>query len=327
MALLSGLFSINVTDEIAGKRLDNVLALGLSECSRSMAALLIRDGKIFVDGKVKKSSYKVKTGEIVSGDIPSAESISYDPEPIVLSVIYEDDHLLVINKPAGMVVHPAPGHSSGTIVNAILHHCPDLEGINCKIRPGIVHRLDKDTSGVLVVAKTSSAHTHLCSQFKERTIDKTYVVLVSGKMKTLTGTVDLPIGRHPVDRKKMSVQSTRTRDAKTVWLVKEMFDSHSLLEVKIKTGRTHQIRVHLAAIHHPVVGDEVYGPKKSQISAGNNFSDILKIVKRQMLHAWRLSFTHPVTHKLLDFEAPIPEDMAIILNEFRMMKLQTLMNS
>ncbi len=321
MALRPGIFSFDVTDAVAGKRLDNVLALGLSGCSRSMAALLIRDGRIFVDGKLKKSSYKVKPGEKVSGNIPSAELISYEPEPIALRIIYEDDHLLLIDKPAGMVVHPAPGHSSGTIVNAILHHCPDLEGINCKIRPGIVHRLDKDTSGVLVVAKTSSAHSHLCSQFKERTIDKTYVVLVSGKMKTLTGNVDLPIGRHPVDRKKMSVQATRTRDAKTVWLVKEMFDSHSLLEVKIKTGRTHQIRVHLAAIHHPVVGDKIYGSKKSPGSSGNLFPDLQGTVKRQMLHAWRLSFTHPVTHKLLQFEAPIPEDMAYILNKFRMVKL------
>ncbi|MDO9111622.1 MAG: RluA family pseudouridine synthase, partial [Desulfatirhabdiaceae bacterium] len=286
-----GPFSFSVAGDHAGERLDNVVALQVAGCSRSMAANFIREGQIRVRNEIKKPGYRVKTGDIISGRIPAPEPISCQPEAISLCVLHEDDHIVVISKPAGMVVHPAPGHFSGTLVNAILYHCPKLEGIGGKIRPGIVHRLDKDTSGILVVAKTAAAQAHLGAQFKDRTLQKTYLALVSGRMKTLSGVIDLPIGRHPVDRKKMSVLSKRNRDARTLWRVKELFDTASFLEVEIKTGRTHQIRVHCASMQHPILGDSVYGYRNS----GVYHPDVLKTVIRQMLHAWRIVFTHPAT--------------------------------
>jgi 23S rRNA pseudouridine1911/1915/1917 synthase len=296
----------------AGERLDNVIALQVAGCTRSMAANFIREGRIRVRDEIKKPGYRVKAGDIISGRIPPPEPISCEPEAITLSILHEDDEILVISKPAGMVVHPAPGHFSGTLVNAILYHCPNLEGIGGKIRPGIVHRLDKDTSGILVVAKTAAAQTHLGAQFKDRTLQKTYLALVSGKMKTASGVIDLPIGRHPVDRKKMSVLSKRNRDARTLWLVKELFDAASFLEIEIKTGRTHQIRVHCASMQHPVVGDSVYGYRNS-----GKLPDVLKTVARQMLHAWRMAFTHPATGERIHLEAPIPEDMLQVLSALR----------
>jgi 23S rRNA pseudouridine1911/1915/1917 synthase len=314
MMTLHGPFSFSVLNEHAGERLDNMVALQVTGCSRSMAADLLREGQIRVRNEIKKPGYRVKAGDIISGCIPAPEPISCEPEAITLSILHEDDAIVVISKPAGMVVHPAPGHFSGTIVNAILYHCPNLAGIGGKIRPGIVHRLDKDTSGILVVAKTASAQAHLGTQFKDRTLQKTYLAIVSGRMKTASGVIDLPIGRHPVDRKKMSVLSKRNRDARTLWRVKELFDAASFLEIEIKTGRTHQIRVHCAAIKHPVVGDSVYGYRNS----GAHLPDVLKTVTRQMLHAWRIAFTHPGTGEKIHLEAPIPEDMSQVLNGLRM---------
>ncbi len=310
---MNGPFSFSVVNEHAGERLDNVIALQVTGCSRSMAANFIREGQIQVQNEIKKPGYRVKAGDIVSGRIPAPEPISCEPEAITLSILHEDDHIVVINKPAGMVVHPAPGHFSGTLVNAILYHCPNLEGIGGKIRPGIVHRLDKDTSGILLVAKTATAQAHLGAQFKDRTLQKTYLALVLGRMKSLNGVIDLPIGRHPVDRKKMSVLSKRNRDARTLWRVKELFDTASFLEVEIKTGRTHQIRVHCASMQHPVVGDSVYGYR----SSGTHLPDILKTVSRQMLHAWRIVFTHPATGEKIHLESPIPEDMQQVLDGLR----------
>ena len=291
-----------------------MIALQVAGCSRSMAANLLREGRIRVRDEIKKPGYRVKAGDVVSGRIPSPEPISCEPEAISLSILHEDEDIVVINKPAGMVVHPAPGHFSGTLVNAILHHCPNLEGIGGKIRPGIVHRLDKDTSGILVVAKTAGAQAHLGAQFKDRTLQKTYLALVSGRMKTASGVIDLPIGRHPVDRKKMSVLSKRNRDARTLWRVRELFDAVSFLEIEIKTGRTHQIRVHCASMQHPVVGDAVYGYRNS----GTHLPEVLKTVTRQMLHAWRMVFTHPATGERLHLESPVPEDMLQVLNGLRM---------
>jgi 23S rRNA pseudouridine1911/1915/1917 synthase len=278
-----------------------------------MAAKFIREGLIRVRNEIKKPGYRVKADDIISGRIPAPEPISCEPEAITLNILHEDNDIVVISKPAGMVVHPAPGHFSGTLVNAILHHCPNLEGIGGKIRPGIVHRLDKDTSGILVVAKTAAAQVNLSAQFKNRTLQKTYLALVSGKMKTAGGVIDLPIGRHPVDRKKMSVLSKRNRDARTLWRVRELFDAASFLEIEIKTGRTHQIRVHCASIQHPVVGDAVYGYRNS----GANLPGVLKTVTRQMLHAWRMVFTHPATGEKIFLEAPIPEDMLQVLSGLR----------
>ena len=229
----------------------------------------------------------------------------------------------MVNKQPGLVVHPAPGHFSGTLVNGLLYHCPNLGGIGGELRPGIVHRLDKDTSGTLVVAKNDAAHTNLSRQFKSRKVKKDYLALVHGNMKSPTGSIKLPIGRHPVDRKRMSTVSPRGRSAETEWNIKEQFQGVALLEVHLKTGRTHQIRVHCAAMHHPIVGDRVYGPRKpgKTLVRGRPTSDkllqILKSVDRQMLHAWRLSFHHPHTGKAVTFESRLPEDMAIIIQKIR----------
>lgn len=308
MTPFHGPFSFTVLLEEAGERLDNLIALHLDGCTRSMATHFIREGCVQVRNEIKKTGYRVKPGDVISGSIPAPEPISCEPEPISLSILLEDDDILVIDKPAGMVVHPAPGHYTGTLVNAILYHCPNLEGIGGKIRPGIVHRLDKDTSGILLVAKTASAQQHLAAQFKNRTLQKTYLALVAGKMNAAEGVIDLPIGRHPVDRKKMSVQSRRNRDAKTLWHLREELNGASLLEIEIKTGRTHQIRVHCASMHHPVVGDTVYGYRPT------GKPDALKAVRRQMLHAWRMTFTHPATDRKISVESPIPEDMRLVLN-------------
>ncbi len=308
-----GPFSFAVLNEHAGERLDNMVALRVDGCSRSMAANFIRNGLIRVGSALKKPGYRVKAGDSVSGRIPAPVPIACEPEEIILSILHEDDDILVINKPAGMVVHPAPGHFSGTLVNAILYHCPKLEGIGGKVRPGIVHRLDKDTSGILVVAKTAAAQVNLSAQFKDRSLQKTYLALVSGRMKSAGGVIDLPIGRHPVDRKKMSVQSKRNRNARTLWWVKEQFGSASFLEIEIKTGRTHQIRVHCASMQHPVVGDTVYGFRKTAAQ----LPDVLKIATRQMLHAWRMAFTHPATGERILIEAPVPEDMLKVLNALK----------
>ena len=235
----------------------------------------------------------------------------FKPEPIPIDILYQDNDIIVLNKQPGMVVHPAPGHYSGTLVNALLYHCPELEGIGGEIRPGIVHRLDKDTSGVMVVAKNSVAHHDLALQFKLRHIKKKYLALVYGRMQSESGTVSLPIGRHPVDRKKMSIHSRKSRMAETTWRVRKRFSRATLVELGLKTGRTHQIRVHCAAIKHPVVGDSVYGGRKVE---KNTTNDLLRSVPRQMLHAWQLEFTHPTKQKTLCFEAPIPPDMTDILD-------------
>jgi len=309
-------FTILVETSDSGKRLDLYIASRISDCSRSMATTLIRNGKIRVRGVVKKPGYRVKTGDKICGCIPPPSPISFKPEPIPIEILYEDDDIVVINKQPGLVIHPAPGHYSGTLVNALLYHCPGLNGIGGVTRPGIVHRLDKDTSGALVVAKNDRAHVHLSKQFKSRRIIKKYLALVHGKMESDSGSVSLPIGRHPVDRKKMSVNSKKSRVAETTWQVRERFESASLIEVDLKTGRTHQIRVHCAAIKHPVFGDKVYGPRKvrKENTDGNGF---FKSVPRQMLHAWRLGLTHPVTEAMVSFEAPIPSDMQAVITALR----------
>mgnify|MGYP002065034116 CR=1 FL=1 len=215
-----------------------------------------------------------------------------------------------------MVVHPAPGNYTGTIVNGLLYHCPDLEGIGGKLRPGIVHRLDKYTSGALVVAKTAGAHRHLSSQFKSRQVIKEYIALVYGKMTEESGRIMLPIGRHPVERKKMSTHSRKSRTAETWWRIKERFKHTTLVGITLKTGRTHQIRVHFAAVKHPIVGDTVYGGQKVWKRVGDE-DDLLRSAPRQMLHAWRLGFMHPRTESMVSFEAPISQDLAQLLEALR----------
>ncbi len=308
-------FTICVDKSGSGKRLDIVVSSFLPSCSRSLAASLIRKGNILVHDNLKKPGYRVIPGDKISGIIPDPDPVCYTPEPIEIDILYQDSDIIVINKPAGIVVHPAPGHYSGTIVNALLFHCRDLAGIGGEIRPGIVHRLDKDTSGVLVAAKNDSAHTFLSYQFRERKIKKKYMALVHGNMEQDSGLIEFPIGRHTSDRKKMSVVTRKPRIAETHWKVLDRFNGVSLISIDLKTGRTHQIRVHCSAIKHPVVGDKVYGHGRINASNKNNkeINELFKSVKRQMLHAWRIRFRHPSTNKIMEFESPIPDDMAELI--------------
>lgn len=313
-----GAFTIFVDPSDIGKRLDIVVASRLSNLSRTFITHLIANGRITVKGKIKKPGYRVKIGDQVQGVIPPPEPPPFRPEPIPIQILFEDEQMIVVNKQPGLVVHPAPGHAGGTLVNALLYHCPTLGGIGGITRPGIVHRLDKDTSGVLVVAKNDAAHQHLSAQFKSRQVQKRYLALVYGRVEPDRGTVALAIGRHPVERKKMSTRSRKARGAETCWKVKERFDGVTLLELDLKTGRTHQIRVHCAAIGHPVVADPVYGGRRRLGESGNgkNMAPAIK-VGRQMLHACRLQLTHPVTKAVMSFEAPLPADMAGLIETLR----------
>ncbi|UZQ81982.1 RluA family pseudouridine synthase [Thermoanaerobacter sp. RKWS2] len=293
---------MNVVDKIVlqgekedeGKRIDVFLAAEL-DYTRSYIKKLIVDGLVFVNGKTVKPSYKVKENDEVVVNIPEVEKIDVMPENIPLDILYEDDDIIVISKPQGMVVHPAPGNYSGTLVNALLYHCKNLSGINGILRPGIVHRLDKDTSGVMVVAKNDKAHISLSNQIKERSVFKKYVAIVEGVIKDEEGKIEAPIGRHPVDRKKMAVIEDG-RYALTLYKVLERFKENTLVEAVIKTGRTHQIRVHMAYIGHPVVGDHVYGFKKQKFK-----------LEGQALHSRVLGFIHPTKGVYMEFEAPLPE--------------------
>jgi len=293
---------MNIVDKVVlqgekedeGKRIDVFLAAEL-DYTRSYIKKLIVDGLVFVNGKTVKPSYKVKENDEVVVNIPEAEKIDVLPENIPLDILYEDDDIIVINKPQGMVVHPAPGNYSGTLVNALLYHCKNLSGINGILRPGIVHRLDKDTSGVMVVAKNDKAHISLSNQIKERSVFKKYVAIVEGVIKDEEGKIEAPIGRHPVDRKKMAVIEDG-RYALTLYKVLERFKENTLVEAVIKTGRTHQIRVHMAYIGHPIVGDHVYGFKRQKFK-----------LEGQALHSSVLGFMHPTKGVYMEFEAPLPE--------------------
>jgi len=309
-------FTILVEEPDSGKRLDLFVASRISDCSRSAAAILIRNGKIRVQGAGKKPGYRIRKGDEIRGLIPPPEPVLFKPEPIEIDILYDDEYLIVVNKPPGLVVHPAPGHYTGTLVNGLLYHFPELEGIGDELRSGIVHRLDKDTSGVLVVAKNAAAHHNLARQFKSRKINKRYLALVHGEMKSDSGAVSLPIGRHPVDRKKMSTRSRKSRCAETLWRVRERFEGITLVELDLKTGRTHQIRVHFAAVNHPIIGDSVYGRRKvgKKVSFGKNLS---VAIPRHMLHALRLGFTHPNTETAVSFEAPVPHDMEELIKALR----------
>lgn len=315
-----GQFEFTVKDNENGLRLDAFIASRLPQCSRSQAAQWIREGIVTADNLSRKPGYKIKVQEKVCGRIPAPTPSELIPENIDLDILFEDRTLIVVNKPPGLVVHPAAGHHSGTLVNALLYHCPDLEGIGGEKRPGIVHRLDKDTSGLLVVAKNGASLEHLSRQFKERSVEKRYLAIVAGVPVQTSGEIDLPVGRHPTDRKKMSVISNRGRTAYTMWRIKERFDRAVLLEVTLKTGRTHQIRVHCRAIGHPILGDPIYGPAKGfKHNARNNPGLISALHKadRQMLHAAQLSFVHPTSHKHLTFEAPLPGDMQSVMQLLR----------
>lgn len=291
-------------------RLDVFLSRRDPSLSRSRVQQLIQQGAVRVGSRPVRASIRVRQGETIHCEIPPANEYDVEPEDIPLSVIYEDESLLVVDKPSGMVVHPAAGHHQGTLVNAILFHSKDLSGIGGVLRPGIVHRLDKDTSGLLVVAKSDRAHQALTEQFRQRLVKKTYMALVYGDVKGDQGMIDLPVGRHSQDRKKMSTRSRRGREAVTRWQMKERFGVATLLKVDIETGRTHQIRVHLHAIGHPVVGDSVYGDaRRANAVKEPALRTTLKGMKRQALHAANLSFSHPLTGEWLTFAAPLPADM------------------
>jgi 23S rRNA pseudouridine1911/1915/1917 synthase len=297
-------FSLIVAASDAGDRLDRYLFSKLSDTSRSHAAKLIACGAVLVNTERKRPAYCIKAGDLIVG-VQSAETAPMYPvlpEHIDLDIIYEDTDLIVVNKPAGLVVHPAPGHYQGTLVNALMHHCPDLKSDQMDLRPGIVHRLDKDTSGLIVVAKNRLALNGLSAQFKQRIVKKSYLAVVEGRIKSENGAIELPIGRHPVDRKKMSVIAAKGRWALTEWSVLRRLKDATLVQVQIKTGRTHQIRVHLAAIQHPVIGDAVYGRRRQR--AG-----------RQMLHAWQLSLVHPVDNVPMHFTAAVPQDIQDLIRK------------
>lgn len=284
-------------------RLDKYLAAKYPGQSRSSIQKLIRQGFVLVNELVAKASQEVHSGDTIRVTFPPPEPESPLPEPIPLKIVYEDNDLIVVDKPAGITVHPAPGHAAHTLVNAILAYCPDITGLGDSMRPGIVHRLDKDTSGLLIVAKNSTAQQYLISQFKMRSVSKCYLVLVKGRPEPAKGVIEAPIGRDPYKRKRMAVVK-EGRYAKTAFTVKEYLDNHTLLEVIIETGRTHQIRVHLAAINFPVVGDRVYGVKSP-------------FLNRQFVHAHKLGFSLPSDGSYREFISELPPDLVQAMNAIR----------
>lgn len=297
----AGLETVTAEAEDAGTRVDVFLAAKLG-VSRSNMQKLLEDGRVKRGEKIIKANYKVRAGEMFVVDIPEPEPIEAVPENIPLDIIYEDDDVVVLNKARGMVVHPAPGNYTGTLVNALLYHCSNLSGINSAIRPGIVHRLDKDTSGIMIVAKNDAAHISLSQQIQSKTAVRTYLAVVRGNIKTDSGTIETQIARDKTDRKKMSVVKEGGRDAITDYEVLERFGKYTLVRCKLRTGRTHQIRVHMEYLGYPLVGDPKYSPMKTPFG-----------IKGQALHSHTLEFTHPRTGERMKFEAPLPEDMHKII--------------
>lgn len=296
-------------EEFVGDRIDKFLSCRLEEVSRSYIQKLIKEGHVSVNGKPVKANYKLGAGDEISVEIPEAKEPDILPEDIPLDILYEDQDILVVNKPKGMVVHPATGHYSGTLVNALMYHCKDsLSGINGVMRPGIVHRIDMDTTGSLLVCKNDEAHRILAEQLKEHTIRREYHAIVYGNIKEDTGTVDAPIGRHPTDRKKMSINHKNGKQAVTHYEVLERFGNFTYIRCRLETGRTHQIRVHMASLHHPLLGDEVYGPSSRPPFPG---------LKGQVLHAKILGIYHPATGEYMEFDAPLPQYFVDLLQKLR----------
>ncbi len=296
-------------EEFVGERIDKFLSCRLEEVSRSYIQKLIKEGHVSVNGKPVKANYKLGAGDEISVEIPEAKEPDILPEDIPLDILYEDQDILVVNKPKGMVVHPAAGHYSGTLVNALMYHCKDsLSGINGVMRPGIVHRIDMDTTGSLLVCKNDEAHRILAEQLKEHTIRREYHAIVYGNIKEDTGTVDAPIGRHPTDRKKMSINHKNGKQAVTHYEVLERFGNFTYIRCRLETGRTHQIRVHMASLHHPLLGDEVYGPSSRPPFPG---------LKGQVLHAKILGIYHPATGEYVEFDAPLPQYFVDLLQKLR----------
>jgi 23S rRNA pseudouridine1911/1915/1917 synthase len=306
--------SITIPDDSAGVRLDRFLASVLAEQSRSQIQRLIKDGHVQVAGRAAKANQAVKPGQIIDIDIPAPSDPIPQPEALPLPILYQDRDLIVVDKPAGMVVHPAAGHASGTLVNALLHHVADLSGIGGEKRPGIVHRLDRGTSGLMVVAKHDTAHEELARQFHDREVEKEYIALVWGTVQA-GRRIDEPIGRDPADRKKMSARARRAREAVTRIVRAEHFGrALTLAQVAIHTGRTHQIRVHLSAIGHPIVGDSLYGGVHRRVPGDLH---AVSHLDRPFLHAARLIFKHPADGRRLEFTSELPPDLQRVLDDLR----------
>ncbi|MBR6408392.1 MAG: RluA family pseudouridine synthase [Clostridia bacterium] len=298
--------TLNVGDN-TGERLDKFIGDSIDDITRNAAQKLIADGNVAVNGAGAAKNYKTREGDLITVTLPDPKELSILPQDIKLCIIYEDDCLLVVNKPKGMVVHPAPGNYDGTLVNALLHHCRgSLSGINGVIRPGIVHRIDKDTSGLLMVAKNDSAHLSLSEQIKEHSFKRQYDAVVYGVVKNDCGKIDLPIGRHPIDRKKMTVTDKNSREAVTLYEVVRRYEGFTHVRLTLQTGRTHQIRVHMAHIGHPVAGDPVYGPKK-----------VITQLCGQCLNATVLGFVHPETKEYMEFNSGLPDYFTDFLNRLK----------
>ncbi len=318
------IFSCEILESDQDNRLDVFLCNRSTGLSRSRIQSLIKEGYATVNGALSKASHKLKAGDRVFLAIPPPSEMILTPDDVDFQVIFEDDALIVLSKPAGVVVHPAPGHSTNTLVHGLLKHCKDLSGIGGVLRPGIVHRLDKNTSGLMVVAKSDSAHASLSGQFKAGLIKKQYLTIVHGHLSGEEGKIDLPIARHPVRRKEMAVAASGGRHALSLWRKLMEFQSgFSFLSVSIKTGRTHQIRVHLSHIGHPVAGDPVYGYRRDRRKKRSTLHpERLPDFDRQMLHSSRLGFIHPVTQKWMEFESPLPSDMNCALDRLKSLDLQ-----
>ena len=288
--------TFEVEYEYEGERLDKYVSILFPEQSRSFFQKLIKDGNVSVNDKIQRANYRLKTEDLVTVEIPDAVETQILPEDIPLDILYEDDDLLVVNKPKGMVVHPSAGHYSGTLVNAVMYHCRDsLSGINGEIRPGIVHRIDKDTTGSIIACKNDAAHASIAEQLKEHSIIRKYHAIVCGRLPEIEGTIHTRIGRHPTDRKKMAVVREGGKDAITHYRVLQQFEKYTYVECILETGRTHQIRVHMASIGHPLLGDEIYGTPSKQYK-----------LQGQCLHAKILGFSHPSTGKYIETDASLP---------------------
>lgn len=293
------------TADVPGIRIDRFLSAEMPDVSRSHIQKLIKEHLVSVNDNQIKSNYKVNTGDSIRVSLPDPEIPDITPEDIPLDILYEDEDILIVNKPKGMVVHPAPGHYSGTLVNAVMYHCKDnLSGINGVSRPGIVHRIDMDTTGSLIICKNDLAHQSLADQLKDHSITRKYHAIVHGRLKEDTGTINAPIGRHPVNRKKMSTHAPNGRPAVTHYKVLKRFGGYTYIECRLETGRTHQIRVHMASIGHPILGDAVYGPAKCPFK-----------LEGQTLHAKILGITHPRTGAYMEFDAPLPSYFEDLLNK------------
>ena len=299
------LFEIQESQQM---RLDKYLAEQFPEQTRSYLQKLIKDGEVLVNGKCVKTGFQLSKDDEVSVNIPEPKELDVEPQEMDLDIVYEDEDVILINKPKGMVVHPAPGHTTDTLVNGLLYHCKDnLSGINGVARPGLVHRIDRDTTGILIVCKNDMSHNSIAAQLKEHSITRRYRALVHGNVKLDQGTVEGPIGRHPVDRKKMAINERNGKPAVTHYTVLERFGNYTLIECVLETGRTHQIRVHMTSIGHPLVGDEVYGPAKCPF----------KGLQGQCLHAMVLGFVHPRTGEYMEFSAELPEYFVTLLKKLR----------